>query len=71
MAEFRAINPDGKTVATRDLDSAEAAHAWFLSTIPDHGEPGWRMEVNDDGRWAYFDDTAGFTAPTSRRPATR
>jgi hypothetical protein len=29
-------------------------------------ELGWRMEVNDDGQWAFFDDTGGFTAPASR-----
>jgi hypothetical protein len=29
------------------------------------------MEVNDDGQWAFFDDTEGFTAPVSRRPTKR
>jgi hypothetical protein len=34
------------------------------------GDPelGWRMEVDDDGQWACFDDTEGFTTPVSRRP---
>lgn len=28
------------------------------------------MEVNDDGEWAFFDDTEGFTAPASHHPAS-
>jgi hypothetical protein len=29
------------------------------------------MEVNDDGQWAFFDDTGGFTAPMSRHREKR
>jgi hypothetical protein len=69
MAEFRVIDPHGAMVATKDFASAEAAHAWFIDSIADDSELGWRMEVNDHGQWAFFDDTEGFTAPVSRRPA--
>ncbi len=69
MAEFRVIDPHGHVVATKNFAGAEAAHAWFIDAIADNSELGWRMEVNDDGQWAFFDDTEGFTAPVSRRPA--
>lgn len=68
MTVFRAIDPHGEIVATRDFDSAEAAHRWFVTSIANGSELGWRMEVEDDGQWACFDDTGGFTAPMSRRP---
>jgi hypothetical protein len=69
MAEFRVIDPHGKIVATKNFANAEAAHAWFVDSIGDSSELGWRMEVDDEGQWAFFDDTAGFTAPGSRPPA--
>jgi hypothetical protein len=69
MAEFRVIDPHGEIVAAKDFASAEAAHAWFIGFITDDSELGWRMEVNDDGKWAFFDDTQGFTAPVSHHPA--
>ena len=53
MVAFRVIDPHGKVVATRDFDSAEGAHAWFGDSI-DNTELGWRIEVNDDGRWAHL-----------------
>jgi hypothetical protein len=71
MAEFRVIDPRGKIVATKNFANAEAAHAWFMESMPSVAELGWRMEVDDEGKWASFDDTAGFTAPFSRRPARR
>lgn len=71
MAEFRLIDPRGAIVAVRDFASAEAAHAWFRQAIAGKSELGWRMEVDDEGQWAFFDDTAGFTAPQSGRPAPR
>jgi hypothetical protein len=58
MVAFRVVDPHGKVVATRHLDSAEGAHAWFADSI-DSTELGWRIEVNDDGQWAHFDDTGG------------
>ena len=67
MAKFRIVDPHGETVATKDLDSAEAAHAWFSDTTAGSAVLGWRMEVDDDGQWAFFDDTEGFTAVASRR----
>lgn len=71
MARFRILDPHGKLVATKNFDSAEAAHAWFTEASAGSTELGWRMEVDDDGRWAFFDDTEGFTAPASRRPSRR
>ncbi len=71
MAEFRVIDPRGHVVAAKDFSDAEAAHAWFVDSIAGSSELGWRMEVNDEGQWAFFDDTAGFTAPVSRRPTRR
>jgi hypothetical protein len=68
MAKFRIVDPHGETVATKDLDSSEAAHAWFADASAGSTELGWRMEVDDDGQWAFFDDTEGFTAVVSRRP---
>jgi hypothetical protein len=68
MAEFRVIDPHGAIVATKNFASAEAAHAWFLGLVADDSELGWRTEVDDDGQWALFDDTQGFTAPRSRHP---
>jgi hypothetical protein len=71
MPEFRAIDPHGAVVATNNFASADAAHAWFIGVIGDRSELGWRMEVNDDGQWAFFDDTGGFTAPMSRHREKR
>lgn len=71
MAEFRLIDPRGVVVAAKSFDSAEAAHAWFVDSTADNSELGWRLEVDDDGKWAFFDDTGGFTAPASRRRSTR
>jgi hypothetical protein len=71
MAAFRLVDPHGRTVATRGFDSAEDAHAWFCAAIADTTERGWRLEVDDDGRWASFDDTGGFTAAGSSRPVRR
>jgi hypothetical protein len=67
MAEFRVIDPRGHVMASREFASAEAAYAWFMDYIAGSAELGWRMEVNDEGQWAFFDDTEGFTAPVSRR----
>ncbi|BBX62190.1 hypothetical protein MSAS_13640 [Mycobacterium saskatchewanense] len=71
MAQFRVIDPHGRVVASKNFASAEAAHGWFVDTVAGSSELGWRMEVDDDGRWAFFDDTEGFTAPVSRRPLQR
>ncbi len=68
MATFRIVDPHGEVVATKNFDRAEDAHAWFSGSIGS-SELGWRMEVDDDGQWAFFDDTEGFTAVASRRPA--
>lgn len=68
MAKFRILDPRGEIVASQDFDSAEAAHAWFTRAVANSTELGWRMEVDDEGQWAFFDDTEGFTAVASRRP---
>jgi hypothetical protein len=43
--------------------SADDAHTWFVDAHSDSGadntELGWRMEVNIDGDWRFFDDTEG------------
>jgi hypothetical protein len=59
MATYRVINPLGEVVASKDIASAENAHAWFVDSVADNTELGWRMEVNDDGDWSFFDDTEG------------
>jgi hypothetical protein len=71
MAEFRVVDPHGRVVATKNFVNAESAYAWFIDSVGDNTELGWRMEVDDDGQWAFFDDTEGFTAPVSRRPGQR
>ncbi len=67
MALFRVLDPRGHVVASKNFVSAEAAYAWFLDVSSGSSELGWRMEVDDDGQWAFFDDTQGFTAPNSHR----
>ncbi|MBI2702951.1 hypothetical protein A9W98_16045 [Mycobacterium gordonae] len=59
MAEYRVIDPRGEVVATKEIESADDAHAWFVDSRADNSELGWRMEVNADGDWAFFDDTEG------------
>jgi hypothetical protein len=71
MANFRIIDPHGGIVATKNFESAEAAYAWFTGAVGGSAELGWRMEVDDAGQWAFFDDTQGFTAPASRPPFRR
>jgi len=67
MVTFRVIDPRGDIVATNAFDTADAAYRWFMGLIAGSSELGWRMEVDDEGRWAFFDDTEGFTAPSSQR----
>ena len=71
MARFRVIGPQGEIIATKNFAGAEAAHAWFMNSVAGSSELGWRMEVDDDGEWAFFDDTGGFTAPASRPRRSR
>jgi hypothetical protein len=71
MARFRIVDPRGEVVASKNFDSAEAAHAWFTDATAGSTDLGWRMDVEDDGKWALFDDTGGFTAQASRRPLRR
>jgi hypothetical protein len=59
MATYRVIDPHGEVVATKDIDSAQDAHAWFVDTKADNAELGWRMEVDSDTGWSFFDDSEG------------
>ena len=59
MATYRALNPNGEVVATKDVESADDAHDWFVDNKADNSELGWRMEVGHDGDWHFFDDTEG------------
>jgi hypothetical protein len=60
MATYRVLNPKGDVVDTKNIESADDAHAWFVDQKADNSELGWRMEVkSDDDDWAFFDDTEG------------
>jgi hypothetical protein len=59
MANYRVLNPKGEVVATKDISSAQDAHAWFVDSKADNTELGWRMEVENDGEWSFFDDSEG------------
>lgn len=59
MATYRVIDPQGDVVDTKDIESAQDAHAWFVDARADNSELGWRMEVAQDGEWHFFDDTEG------------
>jgi len=59
MATYRVLDPHGDVVATKDIESAEDAHAWFVDSKADNSELGWRMEVQVDDDWSFFDDTEG------------
>jgi len=49
MARYRVISPKGHVVATKEIESAEVAHAWFVDAKADNSELGWRMEVQHNG----------------------
>ncbi|MCG5433163.1 hypothetical protein LV457_12840 [Mycobacterium sp. MYCO198283] len=60
MATYRVLNPKGEVVETKDIESADDAHAYFHDDAGDYNELGWRMEVkSDDGDWAFFDSSEG------------
>ena len=59
MATYRVISPAGDVTATRDIESADDAHAWFVDSRADNSELGWRLEVHHDGEWSFFDDIEG------------
>ncbi|OBH41318.1 hypothetical protein [Mycobacterium mantenii] len=59
MATYRVLDPKGDVVATKDIESADDAHAWFVDNKADNSELGWRMEVQQDGDWHFFDDSEG------------
>lgn len=59
MANYRVLDPNGEVVETKDIDSADDAHAWFIDKKADNSELGWRLEVDHDGEWAFVSDTEG------------
>ncbi|OBK81265.1 hypothetical protein A5649_11365 [Mycolicibacter heraklionensis] len=59
MSTYRVLDPRGEVVDTKDIASAEDAHAWLVDVKADNTELGWRMEVDLDGQWRFFDDTEG------------
>lgn len=59
MANYRVLNPKGDVVDTKEIASAEDAHAWFVDQKANNDELGWRMEVENDGEWSFFDDSEG------------
>jgi hypothetical protein len=59
MANYRVLSPKGDVVDTKEIASAEDAHAWFVDKKADNSELGWRMEVEHDGEWSFFDDSEG------------
>lgn len=63
MATYRVIDPTGNVVDTKEIESADDAHAWFVDQRADNSELGWRMEAQNDqdGTWHFFDDTEGTT----------
>ncbi len=63
MATYRVINPHGDVVETKDIESAQDAHAWFVDQKADNSELGWRMEVQSEGGWSFFDDSEGAKDP--------
>lgn len=59
MATYRVLDPHGEVTDTKDIDSAEDAHTWFVDAKADNTELGWRMEVQSDDGWSFFDDSEG------------
>lgn len=59
MATYRVLNPKGDVVATKDIESTDKAHAWFADEAVEGTELGWRMEVEHDGEWHFFDSSEG------------
>lgn len=59
MATYRVIYPAGNVTDTRDIESEEDAHAWFVDVRADNSELGWRMEVRHGDEWSLFDDGEG------------
>ena len=50
MATYRVINPAGDVTDTRDIESADEAHAWFVDARADNSELGWRnASVSNSG----------------------
>ncbi|MBV8964570.1 MAG: hypothetical protein JO191_00180 [Mycobacteriaceae bacterium] len=59
MATYRVLDPKGDVVETKDIESADDAHAWFVDKAADNSELGWRMEVKVNDGWRFFDDSEG------------
>jgi hypothetical protein len=59
MATYRVIDPNGDVVETKDIESADDAHAWFVDNAAHNDKLGWRMEVKVDDDWRFFDNSDG------------
>jgi len=59
MATYRVIDPKGDVVVTKDIESADDAHAWFVDQAADDDTLGWRMEVQEGNDWRFFDNSDG------------
>lgn len=62
MSTYRVLNPHGDVDRPHGrgvVASADDAHAWFVDAKADNSELGWRMEVDVDGDWKFFDDSEG------------
>ncbi len=59
MATYRVIDPKGDVVETKDIESADDAHAWFADSAGDHHELCGRMEVEPVGGRSFFDSSEG------------
>lgn len=59
MANYRVSDPTGKVVAESAFDNADEAHDWFIESKADNTELGWRIEVEHDGEWSFFEDSEG------------
>ena len=59
MATYRVIDPTGDVVETKDIESADDAHAWFVDRAAKNDQLGYRMEVQVDEEWRFFDNADG------------
>jgi hypothetical protein len=59
MAEYRVLNPDEDVIDKVEFNNAEDAYEWFKNREVPSGQLGFRMEVNVDGDWRFFDQTDG------------
>ncbi|MDR2280221.1 MAG: hypothetical protein LBE07_05100 [Gordonia sp. (in: high G+C Gram-positive bacteria)] len=57
MARYRVLNPNEEVIDTKEFTNAQDAYDWFSEIeVPSH-VVGYRMEVDQDGKWTMFDQT--------------